>query len=55
MEFTTRAVDLHEAEAILVCVPTPLNRNREPDLGPLLGASQAVAGVMARGQLMLRR
>ena len=36
--FTTRFVELHEAEAILVCVPTPLTRNREPDLGPLLSA-----------------
>ena len=52
-EFTTRAVDLHEAEAILVCVPTPLNRNREPDLGPLLGATRTLAGVIARGQLVV--
>jgi UDP-N-acetyl-D-glucosamine dehydrogenase len=51
--FTTRAVELHEAEAILVCVPTPLNRNREPDLGPLLGAAQTLAGVMAKGQLVV--
>ena len=47
--FTTRFVELHEAEAILVCVPTPLTRNREPDLGPLLNASRALAGVIARG------
>ena len=53
MEFTTRAVDLHSAEAILVCVPTPLNRNREPDLGPLLGAAQTLAGVIKRGQLVV--
>jgi UDP-N-acetyl-D-glucosamine dehydrogenase len=53
LEFTTRAVDLHGAEAILVCVPTPLNRNREPDLGPLLGAAQTLAGVIARGQLVV--
>jgi UDP-N-acetyl-D-glucosamine dehydrogenase len=53
VEYTTRAVDLHEAEAILVCVPTPLNRNREPDLGPLLGASQTLAGVIAKGQLIV--
>jgi UDP-N-acetyl-D-glucosamine dehydrogenase len=53
IEYTTRAVDLHRAEAILVCVPTPLNRNREPDLGPLLGAAQTLAGVMARGQLVV--
>ena len=53
MEFTTRAVDLHEAEAILICVPTPLNRNREPDLGPLLGAARTLAGVIAKGQLIV--
>src|SRR4051794_33614416 len=51
--FTNRFVELHEAEAILVCVPTPLTRNREPDLGPLLNASQSLAGVIARGQLIV--
>ena len=47
--FTTRFVELHEAEAILVCVPTPLTRNREPDLGPLLNATRALAGVDRQG------
>ena len=51
--FTTRSVELHEAEAILVCVPTPLTRNREPDLGPLLSAAQALAGVVRRDQLII--
>jgi UDP-N-acetyl-D-glucosamine dehydrogenase len=53
IRYTTRAVDLHTTEAILVCVPTPLNRNREPDLGPLLSAAQTLAGVIARGQLVV--
>ncbi len=53
IEFTTRAVDLHESEAILVCVPTPLTHNREPDLGPLLDSSRAVAGVLQAGQLVV--
>jgi UDP-N-acetyl-D-glucosamine dehydrogenase len=51
--FTTRSVELHEAEAILVCVPTPLTRNREPNLGPLQSAAQALAGVVRRGQLIV--
>src|SRR3954447_14355052 len=51
--FTTRFVELHEADAILVCVPTPLTRNREPDLGPLLGAAQALAGVIRAGQVVV--
>jgi UDP-N-acetyl-D-glucosamine dehydrogenase len=53
IQFTTRAVELHEAEAILVCVPTPLTRNREPDLGPLLSAAQALAGIVRRDQLIV--
>ena len=52
-EFTTRIVELHETDAILVCVPTPLTRNREPDLGPLLSAAQALAGVIRRGQTIV--
>jgi UDP-N-acetyl-D-glucosamine dehydrogenase len=51
--FSTRFVELHEAEAILICVPTPLTRNREPELGPLLGATQALAGVIRAGQLIV--
>jgi len=53
IHFTTRTVELHEAEAILVCVPTPLTRNREPDLGPLQSAAQALAGVVRRDQLIV--
>jgi UDP-N-acetyl-D-glucosamine dehydrogenase len=51
--FTTRFVELHEAEAVLVCVPTPLNANREPDLGPLLGAARSLAAVLRREQVIV--
>jgi UDP-N-acetyl-D-glucosamine dehydrogenase len=51
--FTTRFVELHEAEAVLICVPTPLNANREPDLGPLLGASRSLAAVLRRDQVIV--
>jgi UDP-N-acetyl-D-glucosamine dehydrogenase len=51
--FTTRFVELHEADAILVCVPTPLTPNREPDLGPLLAAAQSLAGVVRAGQTVI--
>src|SRR5262245_46959322 len=52
-EFTTRYAELHECDAILVCVPTPLTRNREPDLGPLLGSARALAGVIRAGQVIV--
>jgi UDP-N-acetyl-D-glucosamine dehydrogenase len=51
--FSTRFVELHEVDAILICVPTPLTRNREPDLGPLLSATRALAGVIRSGQIIV--
>jgi UDP-N-acetyl-D-glucosamine dehydrogenase len=50
---TTRYADLARAEAVLVCVPTPLTRNREPDLGPLLEATRALAEVLQADQLVV--
>jgi UDP-N-acetyl-D-glucosamine dehydrogenase len=44
---------LREADAILICVPTPLSANREPDLGPLLTSARALAGVVRAGQLVV--
>ena len=33
-----------KADAVLICVPTPLTRNREPDLGPLIDSARALGG-----------
>ena len=43
LEATTRTSRLALADAIIICVPTPLTPNREPDLGPLLAAAQRVS------------
>ena len=50
---TTRYAELAKADAVLVCVPTPLTRNREPDLGPLIEATRALADVLQAGQLVV--
>jgi UDP-N-acetyl-D-glucosamine dehydrogenase len=50
---TTRYADLAQAEAVLICVPTPLTSNREPDLGPLNSAARALAQVLQPGQLVV--
>ncbi len=50
---TTEIEPLREAEAILICVPTPLSANREPDLGPLLASARALSGVVRSGQLVV--
>ena len=44
---------LANVEAIIICVPTPLTSNREPDLGPLLDSGQALATVLQAGQLVV--
>jgi UDP-N-acetyl-D-glucosamine dehydrogenase len=50
---TTRYAELHVADAVIVAVPTPLTRNREPDLGPLVSAGTALGAVLREGQLIV--
>jgi UDP-N-acetyl-D-glucosamine dehydrogenase len=50
---TTRYAPLADADAVLICVPTPLTRNREPDLGQLIGAARALAEVLRGDQLVV--
>ncbi len=50
---TSRYADLAGTEAVVICVPTPLTGNREPDLGPLLDSSHAVAAILQAGQLVV--
>jgi UDP-N-acetyl-D-glucosamine dehydrogenase len=44
---------LARADAVLICVPTPLTPNREPDLAPLLAAARSLAQVIQRDQLVV--
>ena len=53
IEPTRHAQRLARCDAVLVCVPTPLTPNREPDLGPLESATRAIAGVLQSGQLVV--
>ena len=41
---TTRYAELAKVDVAVIAVPTPLTRNREPDLGPLSAAGTALAG-----------
>ncbi len=51
--FTRRYADLAQVDAVIICVPTPLTTNREPDLGPLNAAASALAQVLQAGQLVV--
>jgi len=44
---------LGEVDAIILCVPTPLTRQREPDLGFIVSTTEAVTPYLRRGQLIV--
>jgi len=44
---------LGEADAIILCVPTPLTRQREPDLTFVVRTTESVAPHLRRGQLVV--
>lgn len=44
---------LREADAVIVCVPTPVNEKKLPDLKPLIAASECIARNLKRGQLVI--
>ena len=50
---TTDYDSLRAADAILIALPTPLSRQREPDLSILLGAAAEIAKRLRRGQLVV--
>jgi UDP-N-acetyl-D-glucosamine dehydrogenase len=50
---STRYADLAKTDAVIVAVPTPLTRNREPDLQPLVACGSALAEVLQAGQLVV--
>ncbi len=42
-----------EMEAVIICVPTPLNKNREPDISYILETGKAIAPHMQKGLLVV--
>ena len=50
---TTDYRALTRCDAILICVPTPLTENREPDLSYVVATTEAVAAHLRPGQLVV--
>jgi UDP-N-acetyl-D-glucosamine dehydrogenase len=44
---------LAAADAIVICVPTPLGKSKEPDISFIVSAAEAVARVLAPGRLVV--
>ncbi len=44
---------ISEADAIFVCVPTPITATKDPDLAPVLSAAETICGHIRAGQLIV--
>jgi UDP-N-acetyl-D-glucosamine dehydrogenase len=44
---------IREVEAVIICVPTPLSKNREPDISFILDTGRAIAPHLAKGTLVV--
>jgi UDP-N-acetyl-D-glucosamine dehydrogenase len=52
-EATSDFARLGEVDAIIICVPTPLGRHREPDLGPVINTGKMIGKYLEKGQLVI--
>jgi len=50
---TADFAQIEKMDAIIICVPTPLNETREPDLSYIVSTAQAIAPHLQVGQLVL--
>jgi UDP-N-acetyl-D-glucosamine dehydrogenase len=50
---TTDAAVLSELDAISICVPTPLNKTKDPDIGAVLNSVEAIVAHLHQGQLIV--
>ncbi len=53
MTVTTNYDELASAEAVVICVPTPLTANGQPDLGAVVDAATSLSRVLRRDQLVV--
>lgn len=53
LEFSSELNKLKEASIFIVTVPTPVNEYKQPDLTPLIKASETVGSVLKKGDLVI--
>ena len=50
---TTDFSHLSECDVIIICVPTPLRKTKDPDMSYIIAAGEQIQKYMRRGQLMI--
>ena len=52
-DVTTDFAGITNVDVIIICVPTPLSKHREPDLGPVLNTGKSIMPHLQKGQLVI--
>src|ERR1700744_5137126 len=50
---TSNYTKLSDMDAVIICVPTPLDEHREPDLSYVVGSAEAIAPYLRPNQLIV--
>jgi UDP-N-acetyl-D-glucosamine dehydrogenase len=50
---STDFAKIREVDAVIICVPTPLNKNREPDISYIINTGEAIAPNLHKGILVV--
>jgi UDP-N-acetyl-D-galactosamine dehydrogenase len=53
LSFSTSSDDLRSCNCFIVTVPTPIDRYKRPDLGPLIKASETVGKALKKGDIVI--
>jgi UDP-N-acetyl-D-glucosamine dehydrogenase len=53
LQATTDFSHLKECDAVIICVPTPLRKTKEPDVSYILSAAEEIKKYLHRGQLII--
>ena len=53
LTFSSQAQDLAEANVFIVTVPTPIDDYKQPDLTPLIRASETIGKVLKKGDIVI--
>ena len=53
LSFSSNLADLKECKIFIITVPTPINKNKEPDLDPLKQATSAIGSILKKGDIVI--
>ena len=51
--YTSNLEDIQKCKIFIVTVPTPIDKNKQPNLSPLKDASEAVGSILKKGDLVI--